>query len=325
LSAIDKIHVVWIHGQSCSGDTVSFLNSTHPSVLDLLTGFIPQAAGVILDFQPTIMLPWGVEAMKAVEAAEKGELDPFVLLVEGAIPNEGLNKENGGHFCIFGEDEQGNVLSFNERLDRLSKKAAAIVAVGTCATFGGVVHGKPNPTGATGVYDYLGRNWKSKLGVPVINVAGCPAQAEHLAETLAHLVLTVRGYLPLPELDEFNRPMFIFSHTAHENCPRGARYASGDISKNFGDAGCMGGLGCKGPVSKCDVPKRGFVEGVGGCPTVGSNCIGCTQPGFPDAPYSPFLEKAPATAFLMDKLYDIPPSLRMVLSRIRVSLIGRDL
>lgn len=325
MSNFDKIHVIWIHGQSCTGDTVSFLNSTHPSVLDLLTGFIPPAAGVNLDYQPTIMLPWGEEAIKAVDAAEKGELDPFVLLVEGAIPDENLTKASGGHFCILGEDEQGNVLSFNERLDRLSKNAAAIIAVGTCATFGGVVHGRPNPTGAKGVFDYLGRNWKSKLGVPVINVPGCPAMAEHLAEIIAHLVLAVRGYIPLPELDEEHRPKYIFDHTAHENCPRGSRYAQGEISYNFGEAGCMGAMGCKGPISYCDVPKRGFVEGVGGCPTVGSNCIGCTMPGFPDAPYAPFMRKAPASVFTMEKITGLWSGLVMVWHRIQMGLTGREL
>ena len=325
MSNLDQIHVIWTHAQSCTGDTVSFLNSTHPSVLDILTGFLPPVAGIVLDYQPTIMLPWGEEALEAVKKAENGNLDPYVLLVEGAIPDENQNKDSGGHYCIFGEDEQGNVLSFNERFDKLAKNAAAIVAVGTCACFGGVVKGKPNPTGAKGVYDYLGRDWKSKLGIPVINVAGCPAQAEHLAEVLGNLVLAARGYLPLPELDEYNRPTFIFGYTAHENCPRGARYASGNISKDFGDPGCMGGLGCKGPISYCDVPRRGFVEGVGGCPAVGSNCIGCTQPGFPDEPYSPFLEKAPPLAFLLDKIYDIPPSIRMVVSRINEALFGRDL
>jgi len=324
LSAPERIHVVWTHAQSCTGDTVSFLNATHPSVADLLTGFLPQASGISLDFQPTIMLPWGEEAMRAVDAAERGELDPFVLLVEGSVPNESIAAKTGGHFCLLGEDEKGNPIAFNERLDRLSKKAAAIVAVGTCASFGGVVAGRPNPTGATGVIGHLGKGWKSALGVPVINVPGCPANAEDLAETLTHLVLAVRGVLPLPELDEENRPKYLFSLTAHEQCPRAGRYASGKISKAFGEENCMGGLGCKGPISHCSVPKRGFVEGVGGCPTVGSNCIGCTMPGFPDAPFSPFMRKAPASFFVAEKAHEAWGSIKMVGGRVKSAFTGRD-
>ncbi|RLI07919.1 hyaluronate lyase, partial [Candidatus Bathyarchaeota archaeon] len=84
----EKIHVIWLSGQACTGCTVSFLNATHPSLVDILTGFIPQAAGITLDYHQTIMLPWGEEALKAVEAAERGELEPFVLVVEGAVPDE---------------------------------------------------------------------------------------------------------------------------------------------------------------------------------------------------------------------------------------------
>jgi hydrogenase small subunit len=87
-------------GQACTGCTISFLNSTHPDVLDLLTGFIPQAEGVTLDYHATIMLPWGEEAMTAVKKAENGELDPFVLVLEGAIPDETIASKSGGYWCV---------------------------------------------------------------------------------------------------------------------------------------------------------------------------------------------------------------------------------
>lgn len=185
--------------------------------------------------------------MRAVDAAERGELDPFVLLVEGSVPNESIAAKTGGHFCLLGEDEKGNPITFNERLDRLSKKAAALVAVGTCASFGGVVAGRPNPTGATGVIGHLGKGWKSALGVPVINVPGCPANAEDLAETLTHLVLAVRGVLPLPELDEENRPKYLFSLTAHEQCPRAGRYASGRLARPSGRRTAWAASGARAP------------------------------------------------------------------------------
>lgn len=320
----EKIHVVWLSGQACTGCTISFLNATHPSVVDLLTGFIPQTAGVTLDYHATIMLPWGEEALKALNAALRGELDPFVLVVEGAVPDEAIAQRLGGFWCAIG-DEGGRPVTFTERLNRLSEKAAAIISAGTCASFGGIPRARGNPTGAKGVMVHLGRNWKSKLGIPIINVPGCPVMGEHLAETLAHAVLAVRGYLPLPELDEEHRPKFIFAHTAHENCPRAGLFSDGKNSHEFGDPYCMGLLGCKGPISHCDVPRRGFVEGVGGCPTVGSPCIGCTEPGFPDEPFSPFLKKAPAGFFVMEKIHSIKGSVEAVWGRFKERLAGRPI
>jgi len=325
MSEIDKIHVIWLSGQACTGCTVSLLNASHPNLLDLLTGFIPQATGVTLDYHATVMLPWGDEALAAVDAAEKGELAPFVLVLEGAIPDESKAKETGGYWCVIGEDEEGNPITFNDRVDRLAKNAAAIVCAGTCSSYGGIPSGYPNPTGAKGAMDYLGKGWKSALGIPIINVPGCPAHGEHMAEVLAYAVLAVRGFLPLPELDVHNRPTFIFGQTAHENCPRAGLFADGKNSHEFGEPYCMGTMGCKGPISHCDVPKRGFVEGVGGCPTVGSPCIGCTEPEFPDPPTSPFLAKAPASFFVAEKIRSFGGSADAVWCRIKDALTGRDL
>ena len=325
MTEIERIHVIWLPGQACTGCTVSLLNASHPSVLDLLTGFIPPAAGVTLDYHATIMLPWGEEAMKAVEAAERGELAPFVLVLEGAIPDESIAEKSGGYWCVIGEDEHGKPVTLSERIDRLAKNAAAIVCAGTCASYGGIPHGKPNPTGAMGALDYLGKNWKSALGIPIINVPGCPSHGEHLAEVLAYAVLAVRDYLPLPDLDAEHRPKFLFEHTAHENCPRAGLFADGKNSHEFGEPYCMGTLGCKGAISHCDVPKRGFIDGIGGCPSVGSPCIGCTEPDFPDAPFSPFLAKAPAMFFVMEKIRSFGGSADAVWSRIKDTLTGRDI
>jgi len=323
MSEIDNIHVVWLSGQACTGCTVSFCNSSHPSLLDLLTGFIPQAAGVTLDYHATIMVPCGEEALKTIEAAEKGELSPYVLVLEGAIPDE--SKSGDGFWCVMGEDENGNPITFSRRVENLAKNAAAFVCAGTCSAYGGIPHGNPNPTGAKGALDYFGKNWKSALGIPIIAVPGCPMHGEHLAEVLAQAVLAVRGYLPLPDLDEQHRPKFLFEYTAHENCPRAGLFADGKNSHEFGEPYCMGTMGCKGPISHCDIPRRGFIEGVGGCPTVGSPCIGCTEPEFPDAPYSPFLSKAPASFFVAEKIRSFGGSADAVWSRLKDLLQGREL
>ena len=319
----DIIHVIWLNGQACTGCSVSFLNASHPSVVDLLTGFLPQAAGITLDYHETIMLPWGEKALKALEDAADGKLDPLVLVIDGSIPDEDLAKSKGGYWCAIGEKE-GKAVTFNERLEAIMKNAALVVAAGSCASWGGIPHGKPNPTGAKGAIDYFGRNWKSKLGIPIINVPGCPVMGEHLAETLTYGVLAIRGLLPLPELDELHRVKFIFEYTAHENCPRAGLFAAGKLSHEYGEPFCMGGLGCKGPLAHCDVPRRGYVEGVGGCTTMGSVCIGCTQPDFPDAPYSPFLCKAPASFFIVEKVYGLWSGVTMVWSRLKTAVGGRS-
>jgi len=314
--SVERINVIWLQGQGCTGDTVSIAGAAYPSLVDILNGFLPQATGIVLQYHPTLMLPHGEEALKNLRAAIEGKLDPFVLILEGSIPDESLAKKSNGFWCMMGE-ENGEMLTFNDWLDRLAEKAAVLVAVGTCAAYGGIPHGRPNPTGAKGAFQYFGKDWKSKLGIPVICIPGCPAQGDHITETLTHLVLTVRGLLPPPALDEYNRPLFIFGKLAHESCPRAGFFAEGKYSKKFGEPYCMGLLGCKGPITHCDVPQRGFMDGVGGCPTTGSICIGCTEPEFPDEPFSPFFKKAPPGVFATEAIHDILGKIYAVLHRLK--------
>ena len=150
---------------------------------------------------------------------------------------------------------------------------------------------KNNPTGAMGLADYLGWNWKSKAGIPIVNIPGCPAQGDNITETLMYLVFALAGMAPLPELDDALRPKWLFERTAHESCNRAAFYESGNFATEYGsDHRCLVKLGCKGPVVKCNVPLRGWINGIGGCPNVGGICMACTMPGFPDK-YMPFMDE----------------------------------
>ena len=142
-----------------------------------------------------------------------------------------------------------------------------------------------------GLADYLGWNWKSKAGIPIVNIPGCPAQGDNVTETLMYLVFALAGMAPLPELDDALRPKWLFERTAHESCNRAAFYESGNFATEYGsDHRCLVKLGCKGPVVKCNVPLRGWINGIGGCPNVGGICMACTMPGFPDK-YMPFMEE----------------------------------
>ena len=216
-------HVLWMTtGLSCEGDSVAMTSATNPSLEDIITQAIPGMPKVVVHNQ-VIAYEVGEEYIQAWFDAEKGELDPFVLVIEGSLGNEKINGE--GHWTGFGVNpENGQPITMNEWLDRLAPKAAAVVAVGTCATYGGIPAMKNNPTGAMGVPDYLGWNWKSKAGLPVVCIPGCPAQPDNMTETLLYLALHLAGLAPAPELDEQLRPeVAVRPHGARGLQPRRLR------------------------------------------------------------------------------------------------------
>lgn len=282
-------HVIWMTtGLSCEGDSVALTSATNPSLEDIIRGIIPGMPKVVVH-NSVIAFENGAEFIQAWWDAEAGKLDPFVLVVEGSIPNEKIKSE--GYWAAIGVNPaNGQPITTNEWVDRLAPKAAAVVAVGTCATYGGIPAMKNNPTGAMGLPDYLGWNWKSKAGLPIVCIPGCPAQPDNMSEVLLYLVLQLAGMAPMIDLDEALRPRWLFGRTVHEQCNRAAFYEHGDFAQEYGtDHRCLVKLGCKGPVVKCNVPIRGWQSGVGGCPNVGGICIGCTMPGFPDK-YMPFMD-----------------------------------
>ena len=167
-----------------------------------------------------------------------------------------------------------------------------MVAAGTCATYGGIHAMEGNPTGCMGLADYLGWDWKSKAGIPIVNVPGCPVQPDNFMETFLYLLYQAAGLAPMIPLDELGRPKWLFGKTVHEGCDRAGYYEQGDFTTEYGSPKCLVKLGCWGPVVNCNVPKRGWMAGIGGCPNVGGICIGCTMPGFPDK-FMPFMDEPP--------------------------------
>ena len=123
-------------------------------------------------------------------------------------------------------------------------------------------------------------------------VPGCPIQGDNLSETLTYLLYMATGQAPMIPLDDALRPQWLFGNTVHEGCDRAGYYEQGDFATEYGSPKCIVKLGCWGPVVKCNVPKRGWINGVGGCPNVGGICIGCTMPGFPDK-FMPFMDEPP--------------------------------
>ncbi|HUK17975.1 MAG TPA: hypothetical protein VLW65_16235, partial [Bryobacteraceae bacterium] len=214
------VHVLWINaGLSCDGDSVSLTAATLPSVEDIALGALPGLPKVQFHW-PLVDYQVGDDFMQWFFQAEAGKLEPFVLVVEGSVANERVKSE--GYWTGFGNDPQtGQPITLMEWLDRLAPKALAIVAAGTCATYGGIHAMQGNPTGAMGVPDYLGWNWRSKAGLPIVCVPGCPVQPDNMSETLLYLLYQVAGSAPMIPLDDKLRPKWLFGQTVHDGCDRG--------------------------------------------------------------------------------------------------------
>jgi len=289
---VDEVHILWTsEGMSCDGDTVSVTAAMQPSLEDVVLGVIPGLPKVHLHNKVLAYSLGGQEFMAAFHQAARGELDPFVLVVEGSIPNENINGD--GYWTSMGNDPAtGEPITLNTWLDRLAPRAWAVVAIGTCAAYGGIHAMAGNATGCMGLADYLGWDFRSKAGLPIVNVPGCPVQPDNFMETLLWLLYQAAGLSPMIPLDDALRPTWLFGKTVHEGCDRAGYYEQGDFALDYNSPKCLVKTGCWGPVVNCNVPKRGWMAGIGGCPNVGGICIGCTMPGFPDK-FMPFMDEPP--------------------------------
>ena len=293
-SGVDEVYILWIsEGMSCDGDTISVTAASQPSLEEVLAGLIPGLPKVHL--MNKVLAPslggGSGDYLVPFEKAARGELDaPFVLVVEGSIPNEQINGD--GYWTSFGNRPDGQPKTLNEWLDELAPRAWGVVAVGTCATYGGIHAMAGNPTGCMGLADYLGWDFRSAGGLPIVNVPGCPVQPDNFMETLTWLLYQAAGLAPVIPLDEALRPTWLFGKTVHEGCSRGSYYEQGDFALDYNSPKCQVKVGCWGPVVNCNVTKRGWMAGIGGCPNVGGICIGCTMPGFPDK-FMPFMDEPP--------------------------------
>ena len=283
-------HVIWLTtGLSCEGDSVAMTGATNPSLEDIITGAIPGMPRVVVH-NTVLAVESGQDFMQAWYDAEDGKLDPFVLVLEGSVPNEKINGD--GYWTGMGVNPAtGQPITTNEWIDRLAPEG------------GGGGRGRhlrhlrrhPGDEEQPDRGDGAGRLPRLELQVqgrlPIVNIPGCPAQGDNITETLMYLVFALAGMAPPPELDDAARPKWLFGRTVHESCNRAAFYESGDFATEYGsDHRCLVKLGCKGPVVKCNVPLRGWINGIGGCPNVGGICMACTMPGFPDK-YMPFMDE----------------------------------
>lgn len=204
MATLTDFNVVWLTGPSCDGCTISVLgDNSVVAVEKLLAGGVPGLPKLHL-FHPVLALEQGEAYVEHLRRAERGQLDPFALVVEASVPNE--SRAGAGFFSGCGE-ENGRPIPVSRWLEGLAPKAAVVVALGDCAVWGGPHSKEPNPSGATGVSMFLGLEYKTTLGLPVVNLPGCCVPPVFIA-TVAAVLKWVQGQGPFPELDEMNRPKF---------------------------------------------------------------------------------------------------------------------
>ena len=298
---LTEVHVFWLAGMSCDGCSIAVTGATNPSVEDLLAGTIPGLPKVVLH-HPVLSIGAGGAFIKPFKDAVEGKLGaPYVIVLEGSIPDDQALPDDQGYYSAMGaggfdpetEGDQPNRVTDWVRL--LAPGAAAAVAIGTCATWGGIPAAAGNVTGSMSLMDFLGKNYRSALGVPVVNVPGCSPVGDNFTETVGAVLLFLQGIGPLPEFDELGRPAWLFGETVHRRCVRAGYYEEGVFADEFGDPECLVDVGCWGPVVQCNITERGAINHMGGCMVAGGPCIGCTMPGFPDK-FAPFYKAPPGSA-----------------------------
>ncbi|MGC9965639.1 MAG: hydrogenase small subunit [Syntrophobacteraceae bacterium] len=273
--------VIWLQAATCTGCPVSVLNSVSPAIKHLLIDEILPGKHVNLRFHTTVMAGAGEPVIGVMEDTWKRNKGEYILVAEGAIPTRGA-----GRYGSLGE-RNGAAVSLAQRMAELGADALVVIALGTCAAYGGVAAAAPNFPQSISVPEFF----RSKgINTPLINVPGCPPHPDWFIGTMTSLLLMG---LPDPEqLDEFGRPKAFYGKLIHENCQRRGYYDENKFAAKLGDEGCLYELGCKGPVTHADCPIRLWNGGVNWCVGCGGMCIGCTSPGFPDM-VSPIYQKAP--------------------------------
>ena len=255
-TAAQRPPVIWLHGQECTGCTESLLRAEHPTLETLILDTIS------LDYHETLCVGAGKQAEAHKHAMMEEHHGKYVLVTEGATP---MNQ--GGIFCKVGGRP------YVEVLREAADGAAAVIAIGSCAAWGGIQSAEPNPTGAVGTHEVLPDK-------TVVNIPGCPPNPYNFLSTVLYLLTFGKP----PELDGENRPKFAYGRLIHENCERRPHFDAGRFALEFGDYGhrqgyCLYKLGCKGPETYANCPAIGF-GGVGqGSWPVGSGapCFGCTM------------------------------------------------
>ena len=273
----DRLPVIWLHLAECTGCSESLLRRDGPGIASLIFDYIS------LEYHETIMAASGFQAEQNLEDAIEKYKGRYVLMVEGGVPTA----LEGQYLTIGAHGKTGL-----ENAKEASEHAAAIFAIGTCSSFGGIQAANPNPTAA--------KPLSAVTNKPVINVPGCPPSEKNIVGNVIHFIL----FGTLPSLDAFNRPKWAYGLRIHDLCERRGHFDAGEFVQTFGDEGakngyCLYKVGCKGPYTFNNCSKLRFNSHTSWPIQAGHGCIGCSEPNFWDT-MGPFEEP------LGNKIYDVP-------------------
>jgi hydrogenase small subunit len=256
----EKPTLIWLEFQDCAGNSESFLRSSRPAVADIVLDILS------IDYHETIMAAAGHQAEEARAKAVAGKRGAYLAVVEGSIPTA-----DGGVYCTVGGRTALDIAR------EVCGGAAATIAIGTCAAYGGLPAAAPNPTGAVSVADAVPgvRN--------LINLPACPANVENLAALIVYYLTFNRW----PPLDRYRRPLFAYGVAIHDSCERRAHFDAGQYVEQWGDEGhrlgyCLYKMGCKGPVTHQNCPQVRWNDHTNWPIGCGHPCIGCAEPDFWD-------------------------------------------
>jgi len=250
--------IIWLHFAECTGCSESVLRTMYPWIADLILDVLS------IEYHETIMAAAGQQAEDALHAAVKKYDGKFICVVEGAI----ATKYGGAYGKIGGR-------TFLEIAQEVTPRALAIIALGTCATFGGIQKAAPNPGGYKGIGE--------ALKIQPINISGCPPNPVNLVGTIVNYLLLGK----LPALDQLGRPLFAYGKTIHDQCPRRSHFENDEYVEEFGSLEaelgyCLYKLGCRGPETYNNCPTAKFHGGTSWPIQAGHPCLGCSEPDFWD-------------------------------------------
>lgn len=272
-----RVPVIWLQFQDCTGCSESFIRSTHPTTESVLLEMIS------LEYSEVLSAASGHQVEAAMQKVLKEYDGKFILAVEGSIPEDDAFMTVGG-------------ASGKDMYEEVAKHAMAVIAYGSCSSWGGIAAAKPNPTNAKPITAF------DSGKTPVMIVPGCPPISEVMTGVIAHFIT----FGALPELDASGRPKAFFRHRIHDKCNRRAYFDAGLFVESFDDEGskqgyCLYKVGCKGPTTYASCMEMRWNGGVSNPISSGNTCIGCTEDGFWDnAPFYTRLAKIPTTQTTMN-------------------------
>lgn len=286
--------VLWLHGGACSGNTMSFLNADEPNVVDLIVDF-----GLDIIWHPSLGMELGENAQKIFRDCASGAREMDIFVFEGTVIE---GPDGTGRYNIFADRPM------KDWVEELAAAASIVVAIGDCACWGGIPAAEPNPTSSTGLQfhkrnkgGFLGPDFVSKAGLPVINIPGCPAHPDWITQILVALAT---GRTADIALDDLHRPQTFFKTFTQTGCTRVQFFEYKQSTLSFGEGTRTGCLfyefGCRGPMthSPCN---RILWNRQSSKTRAGMPCLGCTEPEFP------FMDLAPGTVFKTQKVNGVIP------------------